>query len=251
MRARSSVLGSVLGALVVGLAGCGGKVATLDGDAGPDVVILEGGDLDTRFGDDAIPIDSAVVDSGRFFCDEPADDLVCPEPQKKGAAVCNDAAIRALSDGCFGDTADQESCQAARSKFSACSRCVLETFITDSGFLDMAPCILSVSPGSTCAKSVSCAYECIGYVCSNCDYSPGTGVETETEYGDCTNRAFSPPPAPNGLCWSQGGKDYERCLADPALRVCVPYDVTELVPFFRGACRDGGNWAKADVADGT
>ena len=40
-------------------------------------------------------------------------------------------------------------------------------------------------------------------------------------------------------------KDYTACISDPKFSVCYPATVEDVIPFYRGACRDGGDWTHA------
>jgi hypothetical protein len=248
------------------LTGCGAKLAddlaaTVDGgDAG-----LADGSVPTDVGFDARPDGSPDArpdtrpdstpppppDGGPFVCDTPpGPGFVCPPAAKKGAKVCNDAAIRAILAGCFGAGASGESCSDARAKFASCGGCMLGTFLVDPGFIDIGACMAAVDPKSPCGARVGCTFTCYSETCASCDFSPGP--DGFSEFDECLERASEPPGAPgSGACWELGGKDYAGCTEDPKFAVCVPFDEAGLLPFYRGACRDGGNWSKASTADGT
>jgi hypothetical protein len=239
--------------VLFGLVGCGARVidgrhveATEDAASSTDgVVTLDSATLDTAVTDSSITVDVEPIDSGPPVCDEPvASDFTCPAVTTKGAKTCTDAQIRALMDACFGEGADGSACAAAQKKYGACSKCVLTTFITPGGYLDVGACIAKVKPASDCARSVNCLYACWSDACSSCDTTITGGT---SEYNDCLVRQSDP----SGSCWGFGAKDYESCTSDPDLTVCVPATIDALLPFFRGGCRDGGDWTKAETADGT
>lgn len=234
------------------LAGCGGKVidASLESDAGAsDGAIADVAVVDSRppSRPDSAPPPPPPKDSGPLVCDAPLAGFTCPAvAPAKGAKTCTDAAIQALVDGCFGETATSDGCEAARSKHPACEACALGTFLVDGAFIDMSPCMAKVKPASTCAKSIRCLYGCFDARCGACDRF-SSGPDGASEWEACLERASYP----DGACQPYGGDEYEPCLTDADLRVCVPYDVPDLLPFYRGACRDGGDWSKAYVPDGT
>jgi hypothetical protein len=234
------------------LIGCGGRV--IDGrhvEANPDgsttdSIATDGEPLDTAVFDSSIDtsidIDAEPIDTGPPVCDTPVSGFSCPTVTTKGAKVCTDKQIQAFMDACFGSGGDGAACSNAQKMYASCSKCVLESFITPGGYLDVGACMKKVKPASTCAGTTNCLYACWSEACGSCDPSGGS-----TEYDDCLMRQSDP----SGSCWEFGAKDYDSCASDPDLAVCVPNSIDALLPFYRGACRDGGNWSKADTPDGT
>lgn len=199
---------------------------------------------DTSIFEDTRPDPPPPPDGGPSSCEEPVPpDFRCTAPSPiAGKKVCNDVAIRALGEGCFGFDATEGSCSAARKKYPACSTCMLSDWISDNR-LAIGACIQKVAPGNPCATTIECTYTCLDVACASCDWEPGSGKGGGSEMDDCWETAAS------GACYSIAAKDYEVCVSDPKLSVCVPNTVEDLLPFYRGACRDGGDWSRAYVAD--
>jgi hypothetical protein len=172
-----------------------------------------------------------------FSCLEP--------PDIAGKKVCTDAAIRELSNGCFGPGATSSKCNAAMKKFATCSNCMLNDWVAETR-LQTGACIKKVDPTSKCGTVIDCTYDCLWEVCNACDDTPGTGKGGGSEMDDCYESA-----AYMGSCYDLAAKDYTECASDPKLSVCIPNTVDDLITFYRGACRDGGDWSKATVPDGT
>jgi hypothetical protein len=53
---------------------------------------------------------------------------------------------------------------------------------------------------------------------------------------------------PKGACWEIASKDHVACASNDKLRFCFVNVKADLLPFYRGACRDGGDWANAGSA---
>lgn len=233
----------------IGLAGCGARV--IDGrhvEADPDasatdgVVTSDTALVDTAVVDTSISFDAEPVDEGFPVCDTPVSGFSCAPVATKGMKTCTDKQIQAFIDGCFGPSADSGSCSAAQAKYADCSECIIDTFITPGGYIDVGACMKKVKPASSCAGSVDCLYDCWAEACGSCDPTSGS-----SEYNECLSRQSDP----SGSCYEFGAKDYDSCTSDPDLAVCVPATIEGLLPFYRGACRDGGDWSKTDKKDGT
>ncbi len=223
------------------LVACGGRVQSEASESDAAVVA-----------DSRVPIDSAPPrrDSGKP--PSPGDtgpapvgcaqrlspDFACTPPAPaKGQMVCTDAMIQALSDGCFGGSATSSSCAAARKKYPACSSCVIDDWIVDNQ-LAIAQCMEKIDPKSSCAITVECTFDCINEVCGECDDTSGSGSGGGSELDDCWQAESE------GQC-AKPAADYISCASDPKFSVCFPATTEDLVPFFRGACRDGGDWSRA------
>jgi len=239
---RSLVLLSLL------LVACGGKVAgdpSLDSDAAVDSARPDGGPIfdaaprpDTR----PTPVDAGPPPPPPTCATPLSSGFACvPPTPKKGQTVCTEEAIKAIVGGCFGDSATESTCNSARKKYPACDNCMLRDWL-DNNRLDVAACVLGVTPGNPCAKTIKCGYDCLDDVCSSCDPTPGTGTGGGySEMDDCFNNESEP----TGKCYAIAMKDYMECAGDPKLSICFPATVEDVFPFFRGACRDGGDWSKS------
>lgn len=237
----------------VATAGCGARTLGRDGDLADGAVADASvdGAIDAR-DTGLLPdtrVDTAVrpdtfVDVGPDVgptCSTPLPgDFTCPAAKaKKGGTACNDVAIQAIVDACFGSEATSGKCSSARSKFSACGKCMLGDWIdTDTGTIDFAACMLVIDPKDSCARDTKCAGVCFADVCMDCDWASG-------EYDECQNAAVMP----GGACEKYYSRGYIDCLGDPKYGVCAVRDIPDLLPFYRGACRDGGDWSKASIPD--
>lgn len=219
------------------LVACGGRVAAeaTAGDAGVDSSRVDTGVLPPPpLRDTGTPLPPRDVGPDPTGCAErlgPTFMCTSPEPAR-GGTVCTDVMIQAVVDGCFGDSASATTCSAAQKKFPACGRCMLNEWIID-GRLAIAQCIQRIDPASSCAGSVQCTYDCLDDVCAACD---------DFEVEECwSNEA-------EGQCAAQA-RDYTTCISDPKFSVCYPSTVADVLPFYRGACRDGANWSRAYEPD--
>jgi len=226
------------------LVGCGGRLAddATTGDAAVDSVIsVDTGLLPKRDSGPKPPPDLGPEPEGCAQRLSPG--FICSEPEPApGRRVCNDVAIRAIVDGCFGGAATSESCESARKSYSTCSTCMLNDWLIDGMRLAVAECMQKIDPKNSCVKTVACTYDCLDEVCLDCDYTPGTGSGGGSELDDCWENEFE------GQCAAHS-RDYLACIGDPKLSVCYPSTVDDLMPFYRGACRDGGNWSRAFEPD--
>ncbi|MBI2389212.1 MAG: hypothetical protein HYV09_06310 [Deltaproteobacteria bacterium] len=228
----------------VAFAGCGGddKETTPTADTG--VVGDTGGAVDTGATDtykpETAPYTCAAPLPTGFACEEPAG--------KAGKTVCTDEAIDAIVTGCFSDTATSTTCTNARAKYKACDACTLTDWLVDFIWADSANCIKKVAPTDPCAKSIQCNFDCMLEICSTeeCDTTPGSGkTTTSSEWGDCIQAAQAKGTStkPRGACYDIATKDYSACASKDGLGVCFPRSDYDYVLFFRGACRDGGDWS--------
>ena len=108
----------------------------------------------------------------------------------------------------------------------------------------------SLSPTSTCGKLQLCNTDCYETVCADCDHWTGTGKTASTsEFGDCVKDAqfAGSTTTAAGRCYNVASKDYKAagCTTDPVVGGC-----TDVVQFFRGACRDNANWSNMTSATG-
>lgn len=232
--------------------GCGARTISdfdLDetvGDASADSFSIDTASLDTATFDTGRPPPPDTRPPPPMTCELPLDpSFACLDvPKLAGKKVCNDAAIRALTNACFFG-GDGGSCEAARKKYGACSKCVIEEWIAESR-LESGACIQKIDPKSSCGRVINCTYDCLASVCSECDPEPGSGKGGGSAADDCYENAAS-----TGGCYDLAAKDYTECASDPRFSVCIPNTEEDLIMFYRGACRDGADWSKASAGDGT
>ena len=174
--------------------------------------------------------------------------LTCRAPRERpGKTVCTDAAIRAML-VCFGT--DTKACSDATAEYPSCSACVKDWL--EGERIDFAACVRAVDPSSACGTTVQCTLDCLDAVCGACDSRVGTGsLPARSARDDCEIDAAKNG---SGACWELAAKDYTACATDPKFGVCFPRGAEEMLAFFRGACRDGGDYSrvyeeqKADAA---
>lgn len=228
----------------VAFAGCGGDDDKQTPAADTGVVADTGGAVDTgtpdTFKPETAPYTCAQPLPTGFACEEPAG--------KAGKTVCTDEAIDAIVTGCFSDTSTSTTCSNARNKYKACDACTLTDWLVEFIWADSANCIKAVAPTDPCAKSIQCNFDCMLAICSpdECDTTTGSGSKSTTsEFGDCISAAQTKGTStkPKGACYDLATKDYSACATKEALSVCFPRSDYDYVLFFRGACRDGGNWS--------
>jgi hypothetical protein len=194
--------------------------------------------------DAAEPLDTAPVDtSDAAPCIAPLDGgFTCvPPTPRPGKTVCTDAALDAVL-VCFGS--DSKACSAATAKYPECSACVKDWIEGDR--IDFAACVYAIDPTNPCGTTVQCTLDCLDAVCSACDPTVGSGsMPARSARDDCERAASSSGDGgPVGACWDVAAKDYAACATDPRFMLCFPRRLDELVPFFRGACRDGGDYSR-------
>jgi len=165
--------------------------------------------------------------------------FTCRAPSERaGHTVCNDAALEAVL-VCFGT--DTKACSDATAKYPACSMCVRDWLQGDR--IDFGACVAALDKAGTCPTTVQCTLDCLDAVCATCDLNAGTGsTPSRSARDDCERTASA---TSGGACWELAGKDYTACATDATLAVCFPKGLAELRAFFRGACRDGGDWSRA------
>jgi len=216
-------------------------------DTGTDSVVVDTGTVKDTQPDTKPGIDTAP---GTCANDLPAD-FACADPKPvKGEKTCTEAAIQGLIANCFGTGGDCKKWQTANPE---CNKCTLTNWMVplNGSFIttNTPACIKIVAPTSPCAKTEQCWFDCRLDVCCggdaagcSCDATPGSGT---TEFDKCVAAARFAGSAskPKGACYDKAYKDAKVCEADATLANCFT-----LESFFRGACRDGGDWTNAASA---
>lgn len=228
------------------LAGCGGgsDEAPAAVDASSDV-----GATDAAADASDAKSDSKPADTALPLCD---DDLggtfVCPRPTKvDGQKTCDDAALDAYIAACHkpSGSATASACKDWKTKNAACATCTDAWTYKSSGSPARDYCYYRVMTTS-CANAVACYFGCVTNVCAAC--------AAGTENLDCQKRAR----VEGGRCWDYGYKTAtaENCFDEATLDPCTVSEygkaspdpttlLSELRWFYRGACREGANWAAA------
>jgi len=254
MRLAPPALVCVTSLLVLGASSCFGCDE-------PQPLLVDGSDATADSGmRDSVARDTGVWDTGwrdtggEWFgrtCEQIVTGFKCPTLEPKvGQSVCTDAMLEQFS-SCFGADASSTKCSAAQKNFPECSKCVLGEWLAEDR-IDVAACVVAVAPKDVCAVAVGCALACRDAACPRaiCDETPGSGMRGDSEYEDCllTVESAGSSTKPKGACYEVAAKDYAICAVRPDLAVCFPKAKSDLLPFYRGACRDGGDWSHATEA---
>ncbi len=174
-------------------------------------------------------------------------------PSKTGATVCTDLMLNEFLD-CFGTDGDEAKCMATTKKYPACNTCILTTWLAGNS-IDVAACVKAIDPSGTCATAVHCERTCVAEVCAECDPEKGTGrTSTTSQLDNCEVDSVFRGSAtkPKGKCYDLAAKEATACETDSRFAVCFITSKASLVNFWRGACRDKGDFiTKVDVDDGT
>lgn len=236
----------------VAFVGCSSDDGNNNTNTTPDT-----GVVDTGTAVDSTPADTAKPETGLVACEQKlSSSFACTEPaDKAGKTVCTDVMINEFMN-CFGSTGDSKKCTAAQTKYPACNTCILKDWLTNNR-IDVGACIKKIDPASTCGKTIQCTTDCLDVVCPSdeCDDTAGSGsTATKSQLDDCyTNAQRKPGSAtkPTGQCWDVAVKDYATCSGDAKFAPCFVRSTADLLTYFRGACRDNGNWTNADKPDGS
>jgi len=230
---------------------------------------------------DSISTDLATVD-GPLLCDNAlSSSFACVAPTKPTpSANCTETQIQDYLAKCIGaDLKPTSACAAWQTANPTCNTCLLGFgqdalktlperdkcyWVVLSG---PKPSGLTVS--GDCATIVKCHFDCVGAICGDCDSTAGTGMTpTTSARSDCARRATrapSPSVPSGGSCYAIASKDATACLGAYGVDVCVvgelntptgsggTVDLTTLraqaAVFYRGACRDNGDWSKSSASD--
>jgi hypothetical protein len=245
--------GAVTFALVLAVAygvafvGCGSD---------PDVPTPQDGGSDAP---DTSMSDTTTVDTARVDTGLPETAPVCPAALPSDFAcvapylpiaqkVCTDKMLRALL-SCFGG-GDDLKCIAAKKAYPACSSCVINDWL-ERGEVASASCIQTIDPAGSCGKTLQCAGDCAAKMCEGCAPPSRDACHQSVSAGPSADAGDAGDAGAGSTCYQLAAKDVPACEADPKLRICFVRDAEDLVRFFRGACRDKGDWSKADLPDGT
>ncbi len=259
--ARSLFVLASIGAMASMVAGCGSSGTNDTSDAStdsgaPDTRVIPT-DTGSATGDDA----ASDADAGPTFavaCTTDIQPYSCPAPAKlpMGQKVCTDEAIAAIIDGCFGSTATAAKCNAAENTYKSCRTCMLVDWLytpvgSMTGYADFGGCIAAIDPTDTaCTGSARCADDCDYQACVACSTTAGSGTNgpDDTEDNDCViaaNRKGNGGSVQRGQCYDPAWSAYVTCQANPKYAPCF----SDLITFYTGACRDGGDWSNTAPLD--
>jgi hypothetical protein len=231
--------GSAVGAL--SLSGCSSSSSATTppaddtGSADTGTVTDTGTKPDTA---DAAP----KPDTGPISCaTDLATDYACATPKiPAGGTVCTETMIQEFDTACFGG--DATTCAAWTKKYADCDKCTGK-FLSAGGWVESGYCMQALAPTSTCGKLSVCNIDCYETVCETCDTTDGSGRTASTsEYQDCIADAQFAGSAsrPKGRCYDI----VTKALKTAACTTTAPTDgCTDVIQFFRGACRDNADWS--------
>lgn len=223
---------------------------------------------------DTNPKDTAVKDTAPFICDKALPDSFACTPvaaSEKGTpgTSCSEADLQAMVTACvapkFGIATG---CDAWKTAHPDCATCVgtwalAESVIKGKIYADRDKCLYQQFDAD-CQTAWKCMFACDDAVCGACDQNPGTSSDgTTSEFQECANRerARGGTVVPKGVCYDKAAGKADTCFAGGSYDTCivdelfsptgsggapdVPSMQNELVQFYRGACRDNGNWKNA------
>lgn len=187
-------------------------------------------------------------------CGQPLPDgfesaCVGPKP-KAGSTACTDEMLVEIAT-CFAPGLDAKRCAAIQAAAPECAKCTLATWFGRLG-ADEAACVARVDGEGDCARALQCGRDCLSTVCSfdDCDTTPGSGSTSDrSQWQDCAEAAQSSADSGvdgGGACASFAARR-AACITGAAAP-CFPNSAEDLLRFFRGACRDGGDWSKVGDA---
>lgn len=225
-------------------------------DATADVVV------DTSVADTTM---EASVDSAPMLCDHKVSSTFDCEPPKKIAtpsSACSDAQLQAMADACIADplTTSPSGCGKWMADNAACAACVTD-FANPTYPSHTIPqteqCYWALFD-DVCDTTVQCYFDCVTEACAACAITAGSGMTaTSTAWSDCADRTRSS----KGTCWMVAARDASDCFAMSDTTVCRVDELaqakpdlaklkTQIVQFYRGACRDGGDWTNRTTTKG-
>jgi len=162
-------------------------------------------------------------------------------PTPTGGKVCSEDVIQAFVKACFSPMPTPDCGWLVKKDHYDCYSC-LGNFGSPAGTFQSGFCMLALAPSSICGKAMLCENACIGEVCADCLFTPGSGKSpTTSERWDCASdaRFEGSSTQPKGRCYDVATGDTVKagCRTTPPTAGC-----TDPVQFYRGACRDGGDW---------
>ncbi len=169
---------------------------------------------------------------------------------KAGSKVCTDEMLVEIAT-CFGPSPDAKRCAAIQAAAPECAKCTLTTWAGPLG-VDEAACVARVDGKSDGPRALQCGRDCVAAVCSfdDCDTTPGSGSTSDrSQWRDCYETAQSSADGGvdgGGACATFAARR-AACLTE-ATAACFPKNADDLLRFWRGACRDGGDWSKVGDA---
>ncbi|MBK7396357.1 MAG: hypothetical protein IPJ34_08660 [Myxococcales bacterium] len=186
------------------------------------------------------------------LCDKPlAATFKCEAPIKlAGQTTCGEDDVQGFLKACWTPLGgSKDLCTAWQTAHATCNKCIAAWSYTSNGNPNRDACYYRVMT-TTCANAVKCYFDCVTQACADCSDS--------TENLDCQKRAR----AAGGACYENSYKqaDTEKCFDGKGpIDPCVVDELSkgssadkalladQLSIFYRGACRDNGDWSKAST----
>lgn len=235
-------------ALVAFAAGCGSK------DEDPAVVTDAATDADAV----ADTYKPDAKEAGTLACEAPLEsDFACKDPVKgTGGTACTEAALADFVQKCLADDLSVPStCAAWKTANADCAACIGNwtwDLIPGKVYPDDYKCYWAIMD-APCAKSVNCGFECQELSCGECDSDPGTAAKSDREV--CLEKVSTT----GGACWSFGADKIDECFTKFDVANCNVDEIysdapdldvmrSEILRFYRGACRDNGDWTNSGSA---
>ena len=242
---RTSIFALALVSLSIGCGSTETPAATTDAAV---EVAIDTGKADTG------KLETAPPDMGTLpGCEtELPSSFACTAPKKiAGSTACSDDVLNDFVQKCLAtDLTVPSACAAWKTANAACASCVgAWSWDAKPGavYPDDWKCWWS-NLDATCAKSVNCLHDCQDTVCAEC-----ADEEAIQCYGDSEKSG--------GRCWTVAGKASDACLKAANLEGCnvdeiyadAPSITTmreQILKYYRGACRDNGDWKNATMPSG-
>ncbi|MFI5300754.1 MAG: hypothetical protein ACHREM_21945 [Polyangiales bacterium] len=157
----------------------------------------------------------------------------CPVATSQApSTACTDLDLHAYFEACWGPSWTDSKCSAWSSPNAACTTCISAWSYPD-GWPNSAACYLQIDPtATTCAAGDECEDDCTDRSCEPC--------ETQRTFQAC----FNASTRAGGECFDLADEaKLTACRSDPKFADCqINAAATDILVFFRGACRDGGKW---------
>lgn len=201
---------------------------------------------DTGAIDTGSKVDTGVPPVPGCEVDLPSD-FACAAPTKTaGKTTCTEAALQEFVVKCLNEEITVPAdCAGWKTANADCAACVADWSwdrIPGKVYPDDYKCYWSTFD-ATCGKTVNCLFSCQDEVCTDC-----VDEEAATCYEDAEKSG--------GRCWDVAGKDAAGCFDKTDLSGCNVDEIYANVPkianlreqllkFYRGACRDNGDWKNA------
>jgi hypothetical protein len=237
-------------------AGCGSN----SDDSAPATETDAGVVADTAPDTQKPPADAAAETAPSTCESALPSDFACVEPEKgTPATTCTEEMLADFVQKCLAtDLSVPSTCDAWKTANPACATCVASfswSEIDGQVYPDDYKCYWGIMDPA-CAKAANCTWDCEAAACGDCDSSTPDGAgKTESDYcvASVTNAG--------GKCYAVAAQKSAECFKTYKLDNCNVDEIysdspnlttmqQQILRFYRGACRDNGNWTNATSAGG-